>query len=205
MLKKVHIVILQVTQRRPLVFSRAPRHRVGCPGIGDYSGSGWSRQTASVAIRTRSRDRSSYVKCGRPARVVHGPMHTATCRGVYRAIHSVPLQPQSIHGPRRSSRYSKCSRSAVHGFRECLNPASRGDAEALHARDGDHQKGRDLSFRALVGSLHMLLGPYKHQIAHGTTRGALHHMDCDGTHVCVLLGGDPGRPESSCRSGLRRI
>ena len=61
-------VILQVTRRRPLVLPRAPRLRVGCPGMVDYSGSGWSRQTASVAIRTRSRDRSSYVKCGRPAR-----------------------------------------------------------------------------------------------------------------------------------------
>ena len=33
----------------------------------------------------------------------------------------------------------------------------------------------------------MLLGPYKHQIAHGTTRGSLHHMDCDGTRVSACF------------------
>jgi hypothetical protein len=33
----------------------------------------------------------------------------------------------------------------------------------------------------------------------------MHHMDCECTCVCVLPGGDPGNPESSCRSGPRRI
>jgi hypothetical protein len=51
----------------------------------------------------------------------------------------------------------------------------------------------------------MMFGPHKHQIAHGTTGGALHHMDCDGTRVCVLLAEDPDTQKSSCRLGSRRI